>query len=64
MADDIGTPGGGLAICCAKDQLGAGKRGQGHRHVLTVDILELGKGMNPGDDRAPEIARGLEALFE
>lgn len=41
-----------------------GPVGQGHRHVLAVDLLELGKGMDARDDRSSEIACGLEPFFQ
>ncbi len=64
MADEVGTPGGRLAVCRTEDQFGPGKRCKRHRHVLTVDLLELGVGMDAGDDCAAEIARRLQAFFE
>ena len=64
MADEVGTPGGGLAVCRTEDQFGPGKRCKRHRHVLTVDLLELGIGMDAGDDCAAKIARRLQAFLE
>ena len=64
MTDEVGTPGSCLAVCRTEDQFGSGKRCKRHRHVLTVDLLELGVGMDAGDDCAAEIARRLQAFLE
>src|SRR3546814_473772 len=62
MTDEVGTPGCRFPVRSGEDQLAARERRQGHRHVLAVDLLELGKGMDASDDRAAKVASGLQAL--
>ena len=64
MPDEVGAPGCRLPVGGGENEFASSQRGQGHRHVLAVDLLELGKGMDAGNDRAAEIAGGLEPFFQ